>query len=487
MNGMPLPPRPAALIEALRDIGYSLEAAVADIVDNSITAHAKAVDIRYGWADEKPWIAIIDDGDAMSEAQLVDAMRPGSRNPRDARSRDDLGRFGLGLKTASFSQCRRLTVVSRKGGSTSARCWDLDEVNRLDEWMLLDVPPSIIEGLPALDELPKQGTYVLWQEMDRLDLGMPGSAAHASLNDRIEMIRKHLALVFHRFMIGEPGLKRVRIRINRNEIEPFEPFNARNPATDHLYEERVAVGADEIRIQAYVLPHHTKVPPAEYEKYAGEDGYLRSQGFYVYRNRRLIRHGTWFRLCRQEELTKLARVQIDIPNSLDHLWTIDVRKSRASPPEIVRSRMKQVVERIRGSARRPYTHRGEAIHARGTEAVWLRRAFNDRIAYEVNLEHPLIENLRLDLDEDLRHRFDAVMKMIAASLPYASLFSDMGAAPRKVEAQPDEQLLGQLAKMISASNPGLSGNELRALLIRVEPFASSPGSLDRVIARLEEG
>src|SRR5688572_19225035 len=112
MSGTPWPPKPAAMIEALRDIGYSLEAAVADIIDNSVTAHAKIVEIRYGWTDDLPWIAILDDGDGMSEGQLMEAMRPGSRNPRDKRSRDDLGRFGLGLKTASFSQCRRLTVVS---------------------------------------------------------------------------------------------------------------------------------------------------------------------------------------------------------------------------------------------------------------------------------------------------------------------------------------------------------------------------------------
>jgi hypothetical protein len=285
-------------------------------------------------------------------------------------------------------------------------------------------------------------------------------------------------------MVAEPGLRRTKVLINGVEVEPFEPFNARNPATDHLYEERVKVGYEEVRIQAYILPHHTKISPAEYEKYAGEDGYLRSQGFYVYRNRRLIRHGTWFRLCRQEELTKLARVQIDIPNSLDHLWTIDVRKSRASPPEIVRNRMRQVVERIRASARRPYTHRGEAIQAGSRESVWVRKALNERIAYEINAGHPLIENLRMDLDEDLRSRFDAALKMIGASIPFPAVFSDMGSQPRKVEpSEPDENLLVSLAAVMRNANPGATDVELRVLLARVEPFASWPEALDRVIAK----
>jgi hypothetical protein len=170
------------MIEALRDIGYSLEAAVADIIDNSLTARAKNVHIRFGWDREQPWIALIDDGYGMMEKELVEAMRPGSRNPREKRSRDDLGRFGLGLKTASFSQCRCLTVASRKAGVTSARRWDLEEVNRSNDWILLTVPDSDLNALPAFDELPETGTYVLWQQLDRLDIGPYSDRAHTMLS-----------------------------------------------------------------------------------------------------------------------------------------------------------------------------------------------------------------------------------------------------------------------------------------------------------------
>ena len=483
MKGQSLPPKPAAMIEALRDIGYSLEAAVADIIDNSLTAGAKTVHIRYGWEHEKPWLAIIDDGCGMSGAELVEAMRPGNRDPRELRSRDDLGRFGLGLKTASFSQCRCLTVISTKDCATSAHRWDLDEVSRRDEWFLLTLREKDVADLPGFEEIQGNGTHVLWQMMDRLDLGPYGDHAHSVMNERLETIRRHLALVFHRFMSAEPGHQRVRILINNNEVVPFDPFNARNPATQYLPEERVPVGTEEVVIQPYVLPHHTKVSPAEYDRYAGDEGYLRSQGFYIYRSRRLIRYGTWFRLCRQEELTKLARIKIDIPNSLDHLWTIDVRKSRASPPEAVRNRMRQVVERIRGSAKRPYIHRGEVIQNRVTSGVWVRRAFNDRISYEINLEHPLIEDLRADMDQALRHRFDLVLKMIGSAFPAPMFFSDMGASPRKVEPiQPDEELFLGLARLMRDANSGLVGAELKALLGRVEPFATWPHLVEKIVA-----
>jgi HSP90 family molecular chaperone len=124
-------PKASNMIEALRDIGYSLESAVADIIDNSISADATRIDIRFGLAEERqevPWLAIADNGSGMSDVELVEAMRPGGRDPLAKRKSDDLGRFGLGLKTASFSQCRKITVVSRKDGATSARQWDLDFV-----------------------------------------------------------------------------------------------------------------------------------------------------------------------------------------------------------------------------------------------------------------------------------------------------------------------------------------------------------------------
>jgi hypothetical protein len=236
-----------------------------------------------------------------------------------------------------------------------------------------------------------------------------------------------------------------------------------------------------VRMQAYVLPHHSKVTQAEYQRLAGTEGYLRNQGFYVYRNRRLIVWGTWFRLAPQEELTKLARVKVDIPNTQDHLWAIDVRKSRARPPAAVRSRMKQIVERIRSSAKRPYTHRGTPMSSGPTAAVWQRRAFNDAVKYEVNSEHPLVADLRADLDADTRARLDAVLRMVGAAFPAAIFFSDYATNPRALEPTTcDVGALVTLARLIAASNPGIEQRGLTELLRDIEPFAAWPKELDRV-------
>jgi hypothetical protein len=476
-----LPPKASAMIEAMRDIGYSLESAVADIIDNSITAHAGNIDVRFGWRNEEPWIAVVDDGFGMSPEILREAMRPGTRNPLETRSKDDLGRFGLGLKTASFSQSRRLTVLSRQGGVESVARWDLDHVALTDRWALLRPSGSEVQGLPCVDMLGPSGTLVLWESIDRIDFDGRDERGHQQLNEQMAVVTEHVARVFHRFIDGERSLRKVVIRVNMAEVRAFDPFNMRNPATQVLQEERIVTKTGEVLMQAYVLPHHAKVSQGEYQRFAGTEGYLRNQGFYVYRNRRLIIWGTWFRLAPQEELTKLARVRIDIPNTQDHLWAIDVRKSRARPPAAVRARMRQIVERIRSSAKRPYTHRGVAIQAGVAAAVWQRRVFNEQVRYELSLEHPVVANLRGDLDAADRTRLDAILRMAGDAFPAAVFFSDYATNPRAVEpVMCDLPSLVALAQLIANANPAIDLAGLIELLRTIEPFASWPRDLERV-------
>src|SRR4051794_3158509 len=157
-----VPPNAAAMIESMRAFGYSPATAIADLVDNSITAGARTIDVRLHWAGTASWGSIADDGHGMSETGLRSAMTLGSRSPRDDRAADDLGRFGLGLKTASFSQCRSLTVASRTAATgINVRRWDLDEVARTGEWRLLTTPPpGDADGLRFIGD--DSGTVVLW-------------------------------------------------------------------------------------------------------------------------------------------------------------------------------------------------------------------------------------------------------------------------------------------------------------------------------------
>lgn len=478
-------PRAANMVEALRDIGYSLESAVADIMDNAISASARRIDIRFGWHGSEPWLAVLDNGTGMTETELIEAMRPGGRDPLGQRKADDLGRFGLGLKTASFSQCRKVSVVTRKAGVLSARQWDLDLVRKKDRWILRKPDRDELAALPGFDLLGEVGTLVVWQHLDRLDLGQDPDKVHRVMNERVMSICDHVSLVFHRFIAGEPGQPKIVIAVNNTPIDAFDPFNAKHPATIHLGEEPLEIEAQLVTFRPYILPHHSKVSPSEYERLGGREGYLRGQGFYIYRNRRLIIHGTWFRMTRQEEMTKLARVQVDIPNTLDHLWTIDVRKSRARPPEAVKKRLKGILERIRETAKRPYTHRGTTALNPGGEPVWRRLHQSERVSYVPNAEHPLLDEFRADLPAALRGRFDGLLSVLGKSLPFAMLFNDMASRPKETDSgRETKEALSELAKLLFGDVPAGGPSSIAAVMRTTEPFASAPEFVAEYVARL---
>lgn len=238
-----LSPSPISLIESLRNLGYTFEAAVADIIDNSITAHATEIDIRYAWNMGKPWVAIIDNGRGMDNDKLVDAMRFGSINPLDKRSKDDLGRFGLGMKTASFSFCRNLVVISKHNGKTACCEWDIDEIQESgkDEWKLGIIDYNSISKDDVLRTLfqkyienMQNGTIVFWKKLDRIENGISKSQEEKVFNSFIAETRYHLEIVFHRYLSPDTVTKKINIRMNGGPIEALDPFNVHNNATQEL-------------------------------------------------------------------------------------------------------------------------------------------------------------------------------------------------------------------------------------------------------------
>jgi hypothetical protein len=476
MGNITIPPKASSLIESLRDIGYSLKAAVADIIDNSISASATKIELFFKWENKASYIAIIDDGTAMSSEELIEAMRPGSTNPLVDRNRKDLGRFGLGLKTASFSQCRKLTVLSRKDGKLSGYCWDLDYVAEKDEWLLKVLKDDHIKTLPEFSRLGDSGTLVLWQNLDRVIDRTDSTSTEANLYEKMDIVRKHQEFVFHRYLKGESGIKSISIFINGDSLKPFDPFNLKNPATQHLQDEKLEIYGETIYIQPYILPHHSKTSPEDYEYYAGEGGYLKNQGFYVYRNSRLIISGTWFRLAGHRELTKLARVKIDLPNNLDYLWAIDVRKSRANPPEVIRQRLKNVIERITGKSKRVYTTRGRILTQDGLNTIWLRKVMHNKINYSINRNHPIIDRYVSGLNEHDRHHFIDIISLIEGQFPVDAFFSDVSGSPESLSQNiiAEEQLL-KLAELFyeGLEMQGLAPDTIKEHFERTEPFRNN--------------
>ena len=481
---MELAPRASALAESLRDMGYSLRTALADVVDNSITAGARNIELLADTHDQVPAIGVLDDGCGMTRPELLEAMRPGSRNPLEVRDTYDLGRFGLGLKTASFSQCRRVSVYTRKDGVPTRATWDLDTVAERDKWVV-EVGDAE-DGIRWSECLTGGGTLVVWEKLDRL----LGSEEHTDPSDLVRQLddaASHLEFVFHRF-IGRGGRK-VTMSLNGRELRAFDPFNSNHPATQHHAEEVISLDGRRIRIWPVTLPHHDKVEKAEWEKLAGPEGYVSNQGFYLYRNRRLILHGTWFRLARQLELTKLARVGIDIPNTLDTEWKIDVKKASAQPPAPVRQRLRRIIDRMGVPSRRTYTGRGTKLTSESRLPVWDRKQDKNYVSYAVNRGHPLIAAFREELGDEQANEFDRILRVIAAALPVEALHVDVSTNPDAVGSPPIA--LDELGTIVSSMWGILRDRELSACQIRdwmrsAEPFKSDWQRTLRFIEELDQ-
>lgn len=477
------PPRSGAMVEALRGLGYSPATALADIIDNSIAAGAGEVRLQFDWNGVDSRITVLDDGRGMDAQGLDAAMRLGDRDPLEARAATDLGRFGLGLKTASFSQCRRLTVASRTGGGpVSALHWDLD--------VLRDDPEgrwSLLEGFPrgngdpgaGLADRPA-GTLVIWEKMDRLT---PPGVGEQDFLDRIDRIERHLAMVFHRFI----EKKRLVIRINGRAIAPWNPFLENRSDTYRSGSDRFVINGSPVSMEGFVLPHRDRLEPKVYEDAAGPDGWTAQQGFYVYRNERLLVAGSWLGLGRGRAWTKdepfrLARIRIDLTNSADADWTIDIRKSRARPPVEARQRLLTFAENIRDRARRVFAHRG-APRSPATRSpvvqAWAPERLKGGVRYRIDPAHPAVAAV-LDQAGPLAEDIHAMLRVIETTVPVQQIWLDTAEArdtPRPATADaPSQEAVAMLEVLFRnlVQRRGLTVEQARGKLLHTEPFNAWP-------------
>ena len=468
-------PDPVSLIESMRAIGYTPETALADILDNSISASATSVQIEYDGTGE-PFVAVLDDGHGMNAAELTKAMRHGSHNPIDARSAQDLGRFGLGLKTASLSQCRRLTVVSKQENKVSVRCWDLDVVRIENRWVV--VVPSMREckKLPLYQTLldKESGTLVVWQELDRLMSGSQDPAAE--MTARMADLHRHLSFVFHRYTQREGSSLPVAIAINGLALKSIDPFLKDSSFTQPLEGQAICVNGELIGVQPYVLPHMNHLTQDETESAGGREGLRGRQGFYVYRNRRLVIWGTWFRLVPKEEFYKLTRVQVDIPNTLDHLWSLDIKKSAAYPPDVIRNRLRELIPHFAGASRKTVSFPGRRQkYPVGFEPLWTRvEPSRGSFRYELNPDHAVIRRLADCLDTSAQNTLQHILELVASALPMESIYADM-CGDRRAEREDAFAEASTMTKRIMEIT-GLSLENVLAL----DPVASFPHYHDQL-------
>lgn len=474
------------MMESLRGLGYSTAAALADIVDNSISAGAVDVWVQFDWDGQVSRVTVRDNGRGMDDAALESAMRLGDRNPLDERAAGDLGRFGLGLKTASLSQCRRLTVASlSKDGAPCCLRWDLDVLAARpdDGWLLFEGPAAGSDRYLAPLADAKSGTLVLWERMDRI------VTAGYKVDDFLGMIdgvEKQLAMVFHRLLQG--ARPKLRLWINGGRVAPWDPFMTGHPAKQWSSPvERKRTAAGQIEIECHVLPHKDRLSKEDYEDAGGPDGWTSQQGFYVYRNERLLLAGGWLGLGRgrawnREEAHRLARIRLDIPNTADAEWKIDIRKSTARVPVEHRDLLTKLADHTRERARKVFAFRGApTVGLKGAPVAqaWRADRSTGSIRYRIDLKHPAVA-AALEAAGDGARLVQAMLKVVEETVPVQRIWLDTaeGKDTPKVgfAGEPSEvveEVLGALYEDMvgrKGMSPAMAKKELNA----TEPFQNYP-------------
>jgi hypothetical protein len=473
-------PDPVSLIESMRAVGYTTESAIADLIDNSISAGAKRIDVQYDAAGD-PFVGILDDGRGMSAAELTMAMRHGSRNPSEQRHATDLGRFGLGLKTASLSQCRKLSVVSKHAGEISARCWDLDVVRDSGRWLVVVPSVAEVQQLPMFKQLQchDSGTLVVWQTFDRMAAG-PGELVR-EMTVRFACLLEHLALVFHRFTAKGDGYDPISIKVNGLQLPERDPFICRHTFRQPMEGQTIRHERGSVLVTPHVLPPVSHLSADDIQLAGGLEGLRGTQGFYVYRNRRLVIWGTWFRLVPKQEFFKLTRVQVDIPNTFDDLWSLDIKKSAAQPPLFIRARLTELIPHFAGASKRTLTYPGRSTQVRDYAPVWNRtEPAHGRFRYDVNESHPAIVALANLLDEPQRRRLAALLDLVSSAIPLEGIYADMCSDRRA----PADSLTLQSLVELAARLHEATGLPHQAIL-DTDPFVRHPSLRDQILQELQ--
>lgn len=473
-------PNAATLIHSMRSIGYNFESAVADIIDNSITAEAKKIEISFPtYNNGDIYLQIVDNGHGMNKNELFEAMRFGSIKDEE-RSSSDLGRFGLGLKTASISQCKKLTVISKKNNDINGFVWDLDLLSIEKSWDIYELTSEEINNKiqqTTSELLEKNYTIVIWENLDTLEKDI------TLLNDmydvfmrRITQMEKHISLVFHRFI--EEGLL---ISINGSKIISLDPFLSRHNKTsikpEQIINTKTKDNKDEkVKMQVFILPYFKDLDSSDYEKLGGQET-IEDQGFYIYRNKRLMIHGTWFKIKPKAELSRNARIKIDIPNTLDNMWSIDIKKQNAVIPNSLLSQLKAEVSDAVVRSRKLHDYKGQVQTKDGS--IW-KKINNQRdktVFYEINKESELIKNLIENLDEKSQNNLNKIFNLIELSLPYKDIYNSVSEKKdiNVIDLEKEDQLLLQAYNLYEEikKRRNISKDKIVEFICTYEPYLSA--------------
>lgn len=424
-------PRPKAHIKTLMKIGYDFCTAIADIIDNSVSAKSSTIKIFAPPGITSPYLTIVDDGHGMNEHELISNMIIGCKDPSSEREGDDLGRFGSGMKTASFSQARKLTVLSKTPNTEiTGASWDIDRIIDEDTWCLEQLNADDIALLEqqGMVHLENQGTQIIWQKLTCCQNDSHALNYDAQIASLLTTADKHIGLHFHKFMKGP---EKLNFYINNKPIESTDPFMTLSSGYQEGRSEKFRCKGGYIEIKTHVLPSFNRMGKSEISALGGAAEIAQKQGLYIYRNKRLINAGGWLNLSKHHQLSALARVEINIPSSLDDEWATDVKKATLQLPPRVKRDLKKYLSDPIVRSRKVHTARGKLSEA---NPFW--EVCNDEdektITYEVHPENQNLVDLINKLPTNLRPTLSAYLMNLSRELPLQHIYTTMADRPLDV-------------------------------------------------------
>lgn len=477
---MELSPPATALINGIRAIGYSFSTAVADIIDNSISAAASNIDIYSDPLDSDPYFSILDNGIGMNRNELINAMTFGSNRSGRIDSPDDLGRFGLGLKSASLSQCRRFIVITKQNEQINAMSYDLDVIERNNKWELIELSYDEFKNEQCFNELIKYktGTLVIWKEFDKLEINAKNF--EDSFRNIVAEAKKHVELVFHRFY------NKVNIYFSGKRIEKRDPFLIASQKKQTGRESVITIKGIKIRVIPHTLPNANTLTNEEKALLGNPKSIHDEQGFYIYRNERLIIWGSWLHMGYKSELNKLARVQVDIPSALDSMWMLDVKKSSAKIPDLIKEQIRFAIEDSIDRSHKTNRYKGTK-ELREISPVWNRTLLREGVVkYEVNRSNPLFQALYNQIGKQEKILLEDLLSQLECYLPQGRIMNDKYDSVNIVnneEEIEEQRLIDQIVHILSFMPDEIKEQQLK-IMLNMEAYKKAANKIDEIIRRL---
>ena len=478
-------PPAKSLLKGLRAIGYSFSTAVADIIDNSITAESTEVRIYSDPLDEEPYFLILDNGYGMNYQELKNAMLFGSNRDDKIDCEEDLGRFGLGLKSASLSQCKKFTVISKKFGRINGMSYDMDVIEKTNSWDLIILDENEMSKCPYFEKISsfKSGTLVIWTKFDKIE-SESGNNFENSFRSTIAEMKKHIEYVFHRFYDS------ISIYVNEKRIEKRDPFLQLSLKGQHGRKTEIKVpGCDRtISVIPHTLPYANTLTQEEKALLGNPKSIYDEQGFYIYRNKRLIYWGNWMHMGYKSELNKLARIQIDMPSDLDEMWMLDVKKSSAKIPDVIKEQIRSAIEESTIKSKRVIRYRGDN-EAKSDCPIWNRIKDRDGfVRYEINRDNPLYKILTDNIGTNENEILSSLLSQIEFYLPKSRIQNDNADAINIINGNEDDiedsTLIDTIVKCLSLFPEAIRESQLDKLL-RSEAYAKIADKKDKILKSME--